>query len=69
MAEQGGSQACLLTSFDTILQGSLLDGHALVLQLSHKKAGVKEGADKKEPKKPKASSTKIIVRNVVSIRS
>ncbi|GAQ82968.1 hypothetical protein KFL_001300320, partial [Klebsormidium nitens] len=46
------------------MQGSLLDGHALVLQLSHKKAGVKEGADKKESKKTKASSTKIIVRNV-----
>jgi hypothetical protein len=53
----------------TPLQGSQLDGHALVLQLSHKKTSVKEGASKNEPKKSKASSTKIIVRNVVSTHS
>jgi len=53
-----------LTLHDLInlLQGGVLDGHALSLQLSHSRKETKSTHEKKHDKSK--SSTKIIVRNV-----
>lgn len=45
------------------LQGSTLDGHKLVLQLSQRKAGASEGVSKKD-KEDEDASNKLIVRNL-----
>lgn len=53
----------LLTNSVVVLQGAILEGHALKLELCHVKKGPSDGTPSSKLDKEK-SSTKLIVRNI-----